>query len=645
MAKQPQRSRPVSTPFSTVQNILSSAQDGNPQAKKRRGRPPKQPVAESNSDEKTSALSPAPLAEELAPDDPPKRHGYSTRATNKRHPAEAVGLRKRTQGEVSVRANDKKTAKNAITAEKLKQTEAQKQHEADGAKRLAALEDQRMLDDQRMADDDYVVFDYKPTQREGSGYWDEPWVRFVDGEMVKIDKEEFKKKHKMDEYAESDSHTELSQPDDFVPKLAPKLSAAEKKAVRKNEILSSIQSAREVPQTTALSSKKRKLNDESLLTNSKKPKKAEDAFKPNWRENLQSANSYGPSLASTSIPSGSAQRRLQTAHKRNGAENIGGLGDDDVAIKRESVINSSKVQLKQMVEIIEVDDNSGDGKKPARRQPKTSVAPERSLAFDVLPDWVKPHFDTKLVPTVLHVYGAEDNPWDLDHGEEYFATVVQTALDTICPRQHHQIEDRSDRIYAIVRQRVYEWRTAFQKAANKVVGATIVEQFGKKHDTKKVKDAVKAFAINAISDGGAAFWGRPSRNPKDARDALQSLYVLKTFASHLQAISGSVSDNSMSAHPCGALALSVAAVQRAFMFFQTGQFKAAGDFSELNAGSLTREYREGSVEGLMLKPHRFKAFIKMAEQVVETPKQNRVSAGRAHLVIDPSSPAPSDDEA
>jgi hypothetical protein len=85
------------------------------------------------------------------------------------------------------------------------------------------------------------------------------------------------------------------------------------------------------------------------------------------------------------------------------------------------------------------------------RKGKTPIPLEKSLSFAALPYWIKPLFDTKLIPTLLDIFGAADDPWDLDPHADYFLSVVQDQIKVICPREYHNLQlERSDRIYAIV---------------------------------------------------------------------------------------------------------------------------------------------------------------------------------------------------
>ncbi|TDL13430.1 hypothetical protein BD410DRAFT_810556 [Rickenella mellea] len=185
MAKRTQRSPPIRTPLSSIQTPLSSVQDDIPPVTKRPGCPPKRavPANDNISTEDTLSVN----AERLASNGGPT-HRYLTRAAKKRYPAETFGLRKDPDGEVSTVVNEKTSAENTVAAER---PAVQEQHEVNGADDVGALDDQHILKDQSMSEDDPNAWKrFSPTQREGWWSADEPFVHFVNGELVEIDAEE-----------------------------------------------------------------------------------------------------------------------------------------------------------------------------------------------------------------------------------------------------------------------------------------------------------------------------------------------------------------------------------------------------------------------------------------------------------------------
>ena len=49
-----------------------------------------------------------------------------------------------------------------------------------------------------------------------------------------------------------------------------------------------------------------------------------------------------------------------------------------------------------------------------KRTRKIDMNPEKSLSAELLEDWIRPTFDTVLMPTLLDHYGAEEDFWTLD---------------------------------------------------------------------------------------------------------------------------------------------------------------------------------------------------------------------------------------
>ncbi|TFK80647.1 hypothetical protein K466DRAFT_503569, partial [Polyporus arcularius HHB13444] len=126
---------------------------------------------------------------------------------------------------------------------------------------------------------------------------------------------------------------------------------------------------------------------------------------------------------------------------------------------------------------------------------------------------------------------------------------------------------------------------------------------------------------DAISLGGEAMFGRPNTiNPGEAKDQLQSRFVLKVMAHHLGATLGSVfaSEDGDQALPAGALALAACAVERAFLWYKDDQPKGIPmtPFSQHHAGKVTGNWRETAVQELVDRSHRFERLLSRARALV-----------------------------
>lgn len=159
-----------------------------------------------------------------------------------------------------------------------------------------------------------------------------------------------------------------------------------------------------------------------------------------------------------------------------------------------------------------------------RRRPRQQLSVEKSHSFEALPEWVKPRWESQLIPSIIEEIGAEDDSWDLEHGgEQFFLQVAQRSLNKVYPQRHHTLT-RSDKIARGVRmflyshcclaltvigpqlrQHVYTWRTLLQRGAIKSVKTAVLKKFGKKPS----RPAVKKWVREALLPNGEAFWGRP----------------------------------------------------------------------------------------------------------------------------------------
>ena len=76
-------------------------------------------------------------------------------------------------------------------------------------------------------------------------------------------------------------------------------------------------------------------------------------------------------------------------------------------------------------------------KPPVKRTPKAEMDASNSLSADFLEDWIRPTFDTVLMPTVLDHYGAQEDPWTVDletalHGRRARKDAVCTCFSFAC---------------------------------------------------------------------------------------------------------------------------------------------------------------------------------------------------------------------
>ncbi|KAI1782329.1 hypothetical protein LXA43DRAFT_1187693 [Ganoderma leucocontextum] len=293
-------------------------------------------------------------------------------------------------------------------------------------------------------------------------------------------------------------------------------------------------------------------------------------------------------------------------------EEIHGLNDQDLDVPRPQPRASGKGKTPQRKSLVSVAANTevfGDGvvtPTTKKKRTRTKVSSEESRGYDALPTWVKDKILDTIVPSMIKFYGTQENPWDLDQVTgSHFLELLRSVLKAACP-DHNITLDKGDKIYKFARQRVYDWRKGFQTLAIKLVEREVSER------NLATRAAVRRFASEARAAGGEALYDTPNvQSPKDARGAMQSTYIVKLLAYHLNAIEGGRLKTSP--HPGGALALAGVAIRRAFGMFTNGEFLAeAQDFGQRTVGLKTKTMYEGSVQPLIKRPARMEALMDAA---------------------------------
>ena len=72
---------------------------------------------------------------------------------------------------------------------------------------------------------------------------------------------------------------------------------------------------------------------------------------------------------------------------------------------------------------------------------KGSDADSKSLKYELVPAWCKPEIKTEIVPTIIEIFGAQDNPWTLKtvtHGP--LVDILQKRIDDVFPERHHTVQ-------------------------------------------------------------------------------------------------------------------------------------------------------------------------------------------------------------
>ncbi|KAH9839286.1 uncharacterized protein C8Q71DRAFT_722259 [Rhodofomes roseus] len=602
--------------------------------------------------------------EEL-PSENEKPRRYATRATNDPHPGRTSGLAKKTQAEISRDAKRKRDDKKAEYLRKEAELEQRRLEMNEHMKKLAELERdlkasrgkttmEKLLEDEEMLEVDAV--EDRDVMAQMSSKSDE-------GEDADVEDRELQSFCNTDEDASSQSADGASS-DDRVPTGAKRKSSGLKAPKQKKKkktakevrdgVLADVEKAKKklsAPEVAEQSSTRRskatsKSTAKSTPTSTSKSKSTGAAtaksstsssratsisvepimgLKADWqsavsrRSQTPAAKSQaGPSMrvGSPAVPSSSqgtpAPKNSAAAHRAanakrtrrtNSIEYIGGFTDDDVTVSLPTARRGS-TQLAQVVSSRERDESEEQDAEPEgtkkKRRAKGTVSEEKSLAVNSLPLFIRPHWKTVYLPTMLQLIGETEHPWVYARGktssngdDNLLITLVQKLLDSFWPKEHYNVTGR-DKIFKIARQAVIDWRGRF---------ATRIKTAVKQELTKRGSAAnIRAFVESALSRStGLAFWATYDADTDTASGALQSPYVLKSFATHLAAIQGSRIKPHETKPARGALALAATAVQYVFATWKTGALNKALSFSGDTYGPVTEYWHTKSVAKMIAR--------------------------------------------
>ncbi|KAA1477662.1 hypothetical protein DENSPDRAFT_919166, partial [Dentipellis sp. KUC8613] len=274
---------------------------------------------------------------------------------------------------------------------------------------------------------------------------------------------------------------------------------------------------------------------------------------------------------------------------------------------------------------------------PARTSKATSkttgaTRTPSSTALSTLPQWAQTDFQCRFVPTLLALLGAQDDVWSL----KTLPSLAQQAADIVWPEQQYDMKLAGNPMCKRARQAVYDWRSSVGSTAVKAVqvAAVVIPQ------SKRASWATSALR----RDYGEAFWANPDAN--GATGSLQSRYIIEVFAVYFKAIVGSEFESE--SYPAGALALSVAAVERAFKMYTSGEFVQGPNFTMDHYGTTTADWLM-SVALLLRKPKRVAALTNEVLALIESQTRRAVSVSMDTVgdlvVVEASSPPSFEDDA
>ncbi|KAI1790863.1 hypothetical protein LXA43DRAFT_1095079 [Ganoderma leucocontextum] len=412
-------------------------------------------------------------------------------------------------------------------------------------------------------------------------------------------------------------------PSEASPK-SKRLTEAQKKKICVSQVRGQLDSARQV-QTSVVPSLPSKRPAEPISAPKRTKKRKEDAFTPDYRSRVRDATvraatapssppnavpqqdkcglqfiDASPTSKSTAGPSSNppppshplwkyAPFAFEIHDEDNGSpgpntsidsrqhehialsdEEIGGFEDDDVTVLRQAVVTCPKPMPNSKVAIVPMAMIEGDevvsasAKKP--RAPRSQVSQTVSHAFFALDKWVQETVLVKIVPSLIELYGATENPWSLDDKSRLeFGTKLNGLLNKLHPNRAPHDTKAGDKIWRFTRQQVYDWRSNFGKLTIKTVKAEV-----KRRADQHGKPFAAAWVANALAKGGEATYSMPNLDhPKEARGALQTTYHIRLLTYHYEEADGSIVKTG---YPIGALSLAVVAIRRAFRACTTGVY-------------------------------------------------------------------------
>ncbi|KAI0043308.1 hypothetical protein FA95DRAFT_1575197 [Auriscalpium vulgare] len=513
----------------------------------------------------------------------PPSHRYATRPSNEKNPAKKAGLEKKTKDDIQAAAQIKRVAKEVKVKTKEARTELKSRKESEGAKAIAAAMDE-----------------HARRSREDDAYGEEPGGG--------------------DEEDVEDGHEAASRPK--------KLTDAEKKKIRTNVVRGAIDSHRleNDGQSPALKKRKSAVADSRDEAGYKKLKRTVQGLDSGWDTAVEAS---------------------KTTARSSEADDIEGLQDADVATSRDDVVQTEESGSFDVVVVASDDEEYEEENLPKKsRRTKTEVPDGKSASMEHIPDFVKPHFESVILPSLRELYGVLEQPWEMDQGDTKFFDELERLVRDVCRYPSFTLH-KSTPLYRCARQKMHDWRSYFQTKADTVIRNEIVRRFaGRARDSATIaaalirsKKDIKAFITRFQQEW---IWAEPMATPPTG--ALMSDYVLEVFSHHLKSIKGScyvIEDT-----PASALALASAALHRSVLAWKSGVHVKMLDFSNLNAGTLTLSYLHGPIRKLETKG-RFPRFLDRANAFAAANERGPSAKNRASkaadldtalFACDPSSP-------
>ncbi|KAH9940259.1 hypothetical protein B0H21DRAFT_893562 [Amylocystis lapponica] len=224
-----------------------------------------------------------------------------------------------------------------------------------------------------------------------------------------------------------------------------------------------------------------------------------------------------------------------------------------------------------------------------------------------LPLGAHPRWNKKFIPTYLDFMGTLPNPWDTSAFD--LVAVLQDIWDQVYPDIPYSVTLQGA-VSALAKQKVYEWRTGIAKAGLLAVAAFFQSSANDVMEERNIPlddDGRAELVAQQVGPKLLFLYGKVGVSHDDdgvctfsVRKPFTSAVVSRTLAFHLNVTKTAVGYSQ--APPCGALALSLIAAERAFQMWTTGKFievEKGDNFSELLWGDVLNLYRT-SIDGLSM---------------------------------------------
>ncbi|KAH9910698.1 uncharacterized protein BXZ73DRAFT_57874, partial [Epithele typhae] len=156
---------------------------------------------------------------------------------------------------------------------------------------------------------------------------------------------------------------------------------------------------------------------------------------------------------------------------------------------------------------------------------------------------------------------------------------------------------------------------------------------------ERSEGGIKHWLLTAALPGGAAIFEIPDhihvRYPENAYGTMESKFIVATLAHHIRSTKGSVRADDVRELPIGAVALTLASVERAFKHYARNDPSVKMDaFSKGNAGTLTASWANKVYGDLVLHEERFESLLQKVANLLALPE---VKAADHDFVMEESS--------